>query len=169
MNRIIYLMVLFSIGILSCNRDNTQLYNQACELEKQEKYEEAINLLTKAIKINPKDIECYNNRAWDYIDLEKDEKALADFRKILEIDSVNTAAIYGIGYILYEKGDYNKSIEHFDKVIELKGGGPLFLELTNNEFIGQRVLEADIEQVYRFKNLAEEKLHNQNEETESQK
>lgn len=142
-----------------CNRDNTQLYNQACELEGQEKYEEAIKLLTRAIEINPKDIECYNNRAWDYNDIGENDKALADFMKILDIDSVNTAAIYGIGYVLYENGEYKKSIEQFDKVIALKGGGPLFLEFKNNEFIDQRVLEADINQVYKYKKLAEEKLN----------
>jgi tetratricopeptide (TPR) repeat protein len=146
--------------IIGCNRDNTELYNKACDLEEQGKYKEAIEFLSKALELNPKDIECYNNRAWDYYDLGEFNKSMADFKSLLEIDSVNTAAIYGIGFLCYEQKQYQKAINNFDKIIKLKGGGPLFLELTNNEFIGQRVLEADIEQVYRYKKLAEEKLNN---------
>lgn len=153
--------LLFTVVVLfivSCNKDNSELYNQACKLEEEGKYQEAIQVLTKALEIKPKDIECYNNRAWDYIDLENNEMAMADFKMILTIDSVNTAAIYGIGYIHYKKKQYQIAIDKFNKVIKLKGGGPLFLELTDNEFIGQRELEADINQVYQYKKLAEAKL-----------
>lgn len=154
----IIIFLLFGLSIVSCNRDNSQLFNQACNLEEEGKYKEAIEILTKALEINPNDIECYNNRAWDYNDLGNNDKALADFQKMLIIDSVNTAAIYGIGYIYFEQGQFQKAIDKFDKIIKLKGGGPIFLELTDNEFIGQRVLEADIDQVYHYKKLAEDKL-----------
>lgn len=142
-----------------CKTDNTELYNQACDLEEQEKFNEAIELLTKALVINPNDIECYNNRGWDYYELGQLEKAMFDFENILKIDSQNTAGIYGIGFLCYKQGKYQLAIDEFDEIIKLKGGGPIFLELTDNEFIGQRALmEADINKVLHFKKLAESEI-----------
>jgi tetratricopeptide (TPR) repeat protein len=159
MNRLPIIISFVVAVFLGCNRDNTELYNQACDLEKQGEFKKAIELLTKALEINPKDLECYNNRAWDYYDLGELGNAMSDFESILKIDSINTAGIYGIGFLYYEQGYYQKAIDKFDKVIKLKGGGPIFLEMTDNEFLGQRApLKADINQVYHFKRLAESKL-----------
>tara|TARA_B110000902_G_scaffold232876_1_gene276212 strand:- start:209 stop:742 length:534 start_codon:yes stop_codon:yes gene_type:complete len=153
------ILLLVTMCFFGCKTDNSELYNQACDLEEREKFNEAIELLTKALVMNPNDIECYNNRGWDYYELGQLKKAMFDFENILKIDSLNTAGIYGIGFLYYEQGQFQDAIDKFNKVIKLKGGGPIFLELTDNEFIGQRApLEADINQVLHFKKLAEKEI-----------
>ena len=156
MKKILIILVLIFVFTF-CKRDNTQLYNQACDFEDNQEFDKAIELLSKALEINPKDIECYNNRAWDYYELGQFENAFNDFKEILRIDSLNTAAIYGIGYLKFEQSKYEETLELFNRIIEIKGG-PVFLEITDNEFTGQRILEANMEQVFYYKNLAEENL-----------
>lgn len=153
---------------MGCNQtnskkeDNSKLYNQACEYEQIGELRKAIPILTEALKIDPNDLGCYNNRAWDYFDLGDKQKAISDFNEILKIDSLNTAGIYGLAFIQFKEGNYEKAIQLFDKIIKLKGGGPIYLEMVDNEAISQRApLEANINQVYEYKNLALEELKKQ--------
>ena len=156
-NKTIYILTFFLL--IGCgSKDNTSLFNQATDLENQGNFKEAIDVLSKALKLDPNDIECYNNRAWDYYDLKDFKNSSSDFNQILKIDSLNTAALYGLGYISYEKENYDNAIEYFDKVINIKGTG-LTQKLVDNVGLGIRApLEANMSQVLHYKKLSEEKL-----------
>lgn len=41
------------------------------------------------------------------------------YKKILEIDAMNTTANYRLGYLFYQKGDYESASKHFEKVVNL--------------------------------------------------
>ena len=141
--------------------DNTKLFNKAIDLEEKGNFTESIEVLTKAIEINPKDLECYNNRAWDYLELKMETQALEDFKKMTQIDKDNSAGLYGIAFIHMQNENYDNALRIFNQIIELKGGGSLFLEETDNAFIEQRKkMEANIDQVYYYKRIVEEKLKN---------
>jgi Flp pilus assembly protein TadD len=47
--------------------------------------EEAVAYFSKALALNPKDLEAYTQRALGYVHLGKTEEAQADFKKILEL------------------------------------------------------------------------------------
>ena len=148
--------ILTLLFIAGCGqRDNTELFNKAVDLEEAGEIKKAIEVLTEALELNADDLECYNNRGWDYYELGDTISALKDFRRILEIEPNNTAGLYAIGFVNFEKGDYGVAIDLFEKVIELKGGGPIYITMTDNAFLGRAPLEADMEKVVYFKEQAE--------------
>jgi tetratricopeptide (TPR) repeat protein len=161
MKHFLHLIIVISAFTLSCTdgKEHIRLYNRACDYEDKGEYEKSIELLSKAIEIKPSDIYSYNNRAWDYLEIGRKDLAHIDFKTILKYDPKNTAAIYGLGYICYLDSNYKKAVALFDLIIEIKGGGPLFLELTDNHFTGQeKPLEADIESVFKYKKLSQQKI-----------
>ena len=82
-------------------------------------YEDAITYYTKALKVNPKDANAYNNRgiAWgkkgDY------DNAIADFTKAVEIDPQFADAYKNRGSAYYDQGDYDRTCSDFQKSCEL--------------------------------------------------
>ena len=145
--------------ITGCKQtDTTDIYNLACEYEKKKEYTKAIDLLTKVIEIDSTDLEAYNNRAWDYKDLGHFDNALKDFNNILRLDKKNTAGLYGKGIIYYNQKKYQMSIDMFDKIIKINGGGPVFMVINDDAMVGKRIPRADIDKVYHYKKIAEEKI-----------
>lgn len=157
MNRIFYFL-LISFLIFGCKKDNTSLVNKAYDLEQRGEFEKAIVILTEAIKINPMDLDCYNNRAWDYYDIGDNKSALKDFEEMLKIDSINTAAIYGIGFINYKEEKYRIAIDHFNRVIEIEDDKPKFIFRKLGEEEKEVPFGADMKKVYHFKSLAQKEL-----------
>ena len=135
-------------------KDNSALYNKACDLENRNEFNEAIKILTKAIEIVPNDIECLNNRAWDYYELGDFKNAYKDFEEILKYSKQNTAGLYGIAFLKYKEKKYQKAIELFDQIIKLKRLETVHIEWKTSEFETRGPLEANMEKVYHFRSLA---------------
>ena len=156
-----YIIILF-ILLCGCSiRNNDQLYNLACDYEENGEYKKAIEILTEALKIVPNDIECYNNRGWDYFDIGDFQNAYRDFYKILEIEENNPAALYGIGFLYYEEQQYEKAIKLFDQVIKKIAPNGFQLKMYDNPSIDYRApLTIDLEKVEHFKKLAKIELKN---------
>lgn len=148
------LFILAFLTITACQRDNTELYNEAVELEQNKEYEQAVAKLTEALDINKNDLECLNNRAWDYYDLNQTDKALDDFNRMLEIDPENTAAMYGAAYLDYEKGNYERALELFNKIIEIQGS----LDQNTNRSKRKATVNAPLDLVFEFKDDLEDSL-----------
>ena len=84
MKKIITILIL--ISLFACNADKaTEFYEKAFELEEQEKYEEAIAYLDKAIQLNPLFEQAYLDRAIDKSILENYEGAIQDLNKLILI------------------------------------------------------------------------------------
>jgi len=66
-------------------KDPNVFYNIAVLLLNQQKPEEAISYLTKAIAVDPSYVDGYFQRGLTYLQLQKVPESLADFRKVLEI------------------------------------------------------------------------------------
>jgi tetratricopeptide (TPR) repeat protein len=66
-------------------RDPDTLFNIGLDFLGAGSTEEAIAYFSKALALNPKDVEAYTQRALGYLHLGKTEEARADFRKILEL------------------------------------------------------------------------------------
>jgi len=153
------LYILIGLILLGCSpRDNTELFNKACILEEEGEFEKAIEVLTEAIEIVPDDIDCFNNRAWNYYETGDFDNAYKDFYEILVHSNQNTGALFGIAYLKFEEKEYQQAITLFDKIIAIRGGGPFYLERVDNDFFGQAPVEADMKQVHFYKNLSQEKL-----------
>lgn len=89
-------------------------------------YEKAIELVEKAISINP-DAVYYGNLGMCYDALGKEGEANKFFIKALEINPEYTDAYlahYNLGVSSEEEGEIEKALEHYDKSIELNQNFP---------------------------------------------
>ncbi len=154
MKKLLYLLLTILLLPVACTKDNTKLYNEACELEEKKEFAKAVEVLTKALEINPQDLECLNNRAWDYYDLGQKDKALEDFNTMLAIDSLSTGALYGISCLHFEQQEYAKAMEYFEKIIDIQGT----LKFEANRLKRKQVINAPLDMVFDFKEVAEDSL-----------
>ena len=78
-------LLLTAIMLVFC----VNLYAQSPELEE----------CNKAIELNPKSSDLYNERGMVYYNLGENLKALEDYNKAIELDSTNAEAYYNRGII----------------------------------------------------------------------
>jgi tetratricopeptide (TPR) repeat protein len=71
----------------SCKQTNEDLLDKADKLAKQKKYNEAIETYTEVIKRNSKLQAAYYNRGFTYLKIKKYDEALADFNKVMTLQS----------------------------------------------------------------------------------
>ena len=105
-------------------------------LEKQGKYQEALDYYRKALSVqkrtfgeyNKDTAKTYNHLASTYVYLEEYdealkccEKSLAIQKKMLEPENPDTAATYSnIASLYYSQGDYGKSLEYYGKALAIR-------------------------------------------------
>jgi tetratricopeptide (TPR) repeat protein len=88
---------------------------------------EALSFLFKARKKAPDKTEILNSIGTCYMALNDSENALANYKKVLEIDSNNAAAYYNIGSVYQIKQDHETAIEYLSKAVELDEDDERFL------------------------------------------
>jgi len=79
----------------------------------------AIELLDKAIKLDPGYAKAYNRRGYVYIDLKQYDRALQDLDKAIELDPKNALAYTNRGIAYHSLEQYARAIQDYDKVLEL--------------------------------------------------
>jgi tetratricopeptide (TPR) repeat protein len=82
------------------------------------RYKEAIAALTLAIKLNPKDVKAWRNRAITYEKTEKFDLAVKDYLEVLKFDrSGETLGAIGFDYLVLEK--YEEARKYLQQAISL--------------------------------------------------
>ena len=147
--RIFTLFLLFYLQ--SCDLKTSAEYNAEAEiLEKEEKFEEAILLLDKAIAKDPSNLYALCNRAVDKSILEDYQGAIEDYSRMLEIDPHNTLALLNRGKNKARLGDSPAALLDFEQAIKTKGSTQLYMDLEANPFVNIRTdFEVNME-VIRF-------------------
>jgi tetratricopeptide (TPR) repeat protein len=90
-------------------------------------FNEAIEAFSKAIKERPGDSIAYNGRGMAYDKIAKHKKAIANYKKALNIDIAvhgerhsNVATRYNnIGVVLHKLGEYDHAIEDFQEALKI--------------------------------------------------
>ena len=96
------------------------------------KFNEAQDLLLKAIEIQPKNTTAIHNLGTCYKELRKLEEAKKYYNKVLEIDPNHVNANYNLGAIYYELKNLKKAKNYLKKTVELqKNYGIAFFSLGN--------------------------------------
>lgn len=127
-------------------RDANQFRDQAAQLMDQKRtqeanqkneqansnYKKAIEYYTEAVKLNAIDQESYNNRANIYMDLNKFDSALIDYRHSLRIKPDYYVAMDNIGAMYARRAMYDSALYYFTKAIEVK---PDYKPVYNNRAI----------------------------------
>ena len=87
-------------------------------------YDTALAEFTKALQVDPKDAEVYNNRGSMYTFKGRYDLALADFTKTLELNPRYARAYYNRALAYYYQGNYDRAIADLTKAIELNPKDP---------------------------------------------
>lgn len=88
----------------------TLLFHEAKTVDATGNYELALELYTKIIENQPKYAAAYNNRAIIYKRLGQNEKALADYKKAIELDGTANR-FYNFAILLYDMGQQEEAIK----------------------------------------------------------
>ena len=81
-------------------------------------YEEAIDVLKKAVSLEPDNIKAMSLLGWAYTYADRYDEAFMVYQKVLSMDPDNSMARCNLGYILYKKGIYGEAIEQLSRVIK---------------------------------------------------
>jgi len=116
MKKIIGFLLLFH-SVLLCGES---LKETAHALFLNQRYQEAIQYYTEALKQNPKLAEGYLYRGISYHELGLFKEALSDYQKTLELEKNNLEALLYRGILYQATGEYQKSEADLSRVIETK-------------------------------------------------
>ena len=103
-----------------------------------ERYSAAAELYTRALAINPKDLDVRTNLAIAYKYVPKVDQAIAELKKNLEMDPQHSASLYNLGFIYaFDKKDYKAASGLWNKWLSLypnaEGAGQIKEYLTQME------------------------------------
>ena len=110
----IYLLVL---GCESVETQRDRFFTQGNEAIESKSYERAINLYTKAIKIDSDDAESINNRGVAKRELGRIYEAIQDYNEALLINDEFWDCLHNRAMAYQEAGDWSKSIRDYDLLI----------------------------------------------------
>lgn len=97
-----------------CLRLRSQVYT---ELEEKEK---ALADLNMQVKMFPKSVDSYEDRASWYLNEDRFEEANQDFMKMIQLESGNAKAYVGSGICLRSLKRYDESIEQYNYAVKLE-------------------------------------------------
>ncbi|MCX6182193.1 MAG: tetratricopeptide repeat protein [Bacteroidetes bacterium] len=82
-------------------------------------YKESLNYYQIAVGIMPYSVEAKLGLVYPAAALGNMTQVMDAYKKILEIDPQNTTANYRMGYVFYDKKDYQSAFSYFEKVVNL--------------------------------------------------
>jgi tetratricopeptide (TPR) repeat protein len=74
---------------------------------------------TAAIRIQPRSAEAYFGRAFYYQQIGEFQKALFDYRKVIDIDPSNDKSYYNVGIINFDAKRYEEAMRSWDICIQM--------------------------------------------------
>ena len=100
------------------NIEINELMSRSEMLISQHKYEEAVQLLSKAEALNRMNADVYMKKGICFANLEKYEEAKSQFEKVLKIDRTNGLAYFHLGSVSILLEDYDAGYEYYAKAKE---------------------------------------------------
>ena len=107
---------------LSIKPEAKYYYNLGNALRDQDRLEDAITSLKKAIVRKPDYDLAYNNMGTIFKDQKKLDEAIECYEKCLKINPDNAAAYNNMGVCLQAQGDMDKAIKYYTKAVEINPG-----------------------------------------------
>lgn len=130
--RLIFLFITLMIfaGVGCAGKEAQRKFEAGLQhYQKTKNYDQAIKELSAAIKLDPKNASAHNLLGWSYVKKGRLDLGYPQFKKAVEIDSQNMAALGGLALYYYTLGKNQEAIDNSRKVLELAKktiGGPSF-------------------------------------------
>ncbi len=96
-----------------------QWFSKGYDADNLKLYDKAIEYYQKAININPKYVEAYNNMGIIYSKQGNDNKALEMYEKAISINPEHASTYANMGAAYNNKGDFDKAIKLYGKAINI--------------------------------------------------
>ena len=93
----------------------TLMLSKGSTLVKNDKLNEAVNIFTKVIELDPNWAEAWNKRATVFYLLGKFQKSQNDIDKVLELEERHFGALAGQGLVNIQLKNYEKAIMSYEK------------------------------------------------------
>ena len=93
--------------------DVVEIFNQGLDYFEKGDYENAIKDFNRALEINPKFAEAYNNRGNAYALMGDFERAIADFNRALEINPKLAGAYFNKGLVYDRLGRFQEAVKAY--------------------------------------------------------
>jgi tetratricopeptide (TPR) repeat protein len=113
------------VGELQISKDDLSLKKiilKGNEHYFKDEFKQAIECYDKALEIDPKNADAWNNKGGALGSLGKHEEAIEYYDKALKIDPKNAMAWTNKGWSLSNLGRYEEAIEYLDKALEIDPG-----------------------------------------------
>ena len=88
-------------------------------LQRQERYEDALKAVDKALQIKPDDAELWRQLGDILVQLSHIDHALLSYQHVLKLDPAHQDALYKTGALLHQSGRYAEAITHLDRAREV--------------------------------------------------
>ena len=91
------------------------MLNKGSDLVNENKFNDAIDIFTKVIKLDPNWAEAWNKRATVYYIVGKFQKSQKDIDKVLKLEKRHFGALAGQGLVNIQLQNYEKAIKSYEK------------------------------------------------------
>ena len=145
---VLFLMFLFIYKACffdECSNNAVCYYLKAQKAEKNTEYDKAFGFYKKAIRVDRKYIDAFNSRGLLHQKLEKHDKAIRDFSKIIDIDATNWLAFHNRANSYTAQGDkkysikFKKAMKDYDKSIDLNSSNENGVSFFNRGLLKEKI------------------------------
>jgi serine/threonine protein kinase len=123
---------------LGISNDPVEFVSKGIECLGNADYEGAIEQFTKAIRLNPKYSEAYNNRGIAYTNKGDSEKALADYNAAIRLDPEFFYAFINRGKLFSDRNEIELAIMDYTRAIEINPENPVTYYNRANAYSTQK-------------------------------
>ena len=101
------------------NETSLDWFMKGYSLYNQEKFSESLDAYNRALLLDPKDFEAWNNRGIDLGILGKYDEALMSFENAVALNESYAEAWYNMGVVYDTKGDFPTAVQAYKKATQI--------------------------------------------------
>ena len=109
--------------------DAEDFYQRGKDLYKRKQYDQAIDVLTQAIRLKPDYAEAFSERGLAYVHKDDYDRAIQDYTQALKLNPDYALAYNNRGNAYIDKGNYDQAIQDLNQALKLN---PSYAHAYNN-------------------------------------